>query len=304
MEADKYQKDQDLQPSKDSSGSSTEPYITDDEDDSTYQNTSNLDSSNCCYQRRGRIAPKRTSKWSKKGHSRTKSEGSALFQKASCLLDNEAYRQGAITDNLTNEEMLSNCQISRRRVQSTCRDRDLSPSEVFRHYITQEKEQMDIMIGRIVHNVEDMAEVAALKVGYNIYRVNQGSIFLFKSLTLRAIQNRTRLFYLLQSSEVVKNIVHNVHEKAEAAAQKSSEIVHSAIEKSSLIADVAAQKSSKIVHSAIEKSSEIADHLWKVCHFEKLPAWQKDNEHLLYGHRPELASAAECFKSIFRYIHI
>ena len=99
---------------------------------------------------------------------------------------------------------------------------------------------------------------------------------------------------------MVKHIVHNVHEKAEAAAQKSSEIVHSAIEKSSHIADVAAQKSSKIVHSAIEKSSQIADKFWKVCHFEKLSAWQKDNEHLLYGHRPELPSAAECFKSIFR----
>ena len=77
----------------------------------------------------------------------------------------------------------------------------------------------------------------------------------------------------------MKNIVHNVHEKAEVAAQKSSEIVH----------------------SAIEKSTQIADKLWKVCHFEKLPAWQKDNEHLLFGHRPELSSAAECFKSIFRY---
>ena len=53
---------------------------------------------------------------------------------------------------------------SRRRVQSTSRNRDLSPTEAVRHYITQEKEQMDIMIGRIVHNVEDMAEVAAQKV--------------------------------------------------------------------------------------------------------------------------------------------
>ena len=77
---------------------------------------------------------------------------------------------------------------------------------------------------------------------------------------------------------MAKNIVHNVHEKAEVAAQKSSEMVH----------------------SAIEKSTQIAGQLWKVCHFEKLPAWQKDNEHLLFGHRPELSSAAECFKSIFR----
>ena len=96
-----------------------------------------------------------------------------------------------------------------------------------------------------------------------------------------------------------------MHDRAEAAAHKSSEIVHTALEKSSQIADVAAQKSSKIVHSAIEKSDQlahkIADKFWKVCHFEKLAAWQKDNEHLLYGHRPELASSAECFKSIFRY---
>jgi len=91
-----------------------------------------------------------------------------------------------------------------------------------------------------------------------------------------------------------------VHDKAEAAAVKSSEMVHTAFEKSSHMADVAAQKSSKMVHSAIEKSSQIAGYCWKVCHFEKLASWQQDNEHLLYGHRPELTSAAECFKSIFR----
>ena len=39
---------------------------------------------------------------------------------------------------------------------------------------------------------------------------------------------------------------------------------------------------------------------WKACHFDKLPAWMKDNEHLHFGHRPELHSFAECFKSIFR----
>ena len=95
-----------------------------------------------------------------------------------------------------------------------------------------------------------------------------------------------------------------MHDKAEAAAVKSSEMVHTAFEKSSHMADVAAQKSSKMVHSAIEKSSQIAGYCWKVCHFEKLASWQQDNEHLLYGHRPELTSAAECFKSIFRYFYI
>jgi len=264
MEDSKCDKHSEGQTSEEDAEIIANPYLTDDEDGITFPGNP---SHSQCYKRKSRITSKqRTSKKTKNGHSRTKSEGSALFQTyAQSVFADDSYENGNITDNLTNVEMLSNCQLSRRRVQSTSRNRDLSPTEAVRHYITQEKEQMDIMIGRIVHNVEDMAEVAAQK-----------------------------------SSEVVKHIVHNVHEKAEAAAQKSSEIVHSAIEKSSHIADVAAQKSSKIVHSAIEKSSQIADKFWKVCHFEKLSAWQKDNEHLLYGHRPELASAAECFKSIFR----
>jgi adiponectin receptor len=264
MEDSKSDKHSEGQTSEEDSEIIANPYLTDDEDDTIFPGNN---SNNQCYKRKSRVTSKqRISKKTKNGHSRTKSEGSALFQTyAQSVFADDSYGNGNITDNLTNVEMLSNCQLSRRRVQSTSRNRDLSPTEAVRHYITQEKEQMDIMIGRIVHNVEDMAEVVAQK-----------------------------------SSEVAKHIVHNVHEKAEAAAQKSSEIVHSAIEKSSHIADVAAQKSSKIVHSAIEKSSQIADKFWKVCHFEKLSAWQKDNEHLLYGHRPELASAAECFKSIFR----
>ena len=253
MEKDQHQNGHERQPLIGDTELEPDPYFTDDEDEiSTTETTSNFSSSNDFYQRRGRKSTKSSSKWPKNGHSRTKSEGSALFQ------------QG-IPDHLTNVEMLSNCQISRRRVQSTSRDRDLSPSEVIKNYYTKEKEQIDVMIGRIVHNVEDLAEVAAQK-----------------------------------SSAVVKNIVHNVHEKAEVAAQKSSKIVHTAFEKSSQIADVAAQKSSEIVHNALEKSSKIADQFWKVCHFEKLAAWQKDNEHLLFGHRPELSSATECFKSIFR----
>ena len=39
---------------------------------------------------------------------------------------------------------------------------------------------------------------------------------------------------------------------------------------------------------------------WKACHFEKLPSWMRDNDFLHFGHRPELPSFAECFRSIFR----
>lgn len=243
--------------------------VTDDEDDTSYESMPNNDSGTCCYRRRGRGGIKTSTKPFKNGHVRTKSEGSALFKQDKKYFSEDKYGLTNIPD-LTNVEMLSHLghstdQNCRRRVQSISRDRDLSPSEVGRQYITKGKEDMDIMIGRIVHNVEDMAEVAAKK-----------------------------------ASDSVKNIYHNVHDRAEAAAAKSSEMVHSAFEKSSHMADVAAQKSSKMVNSAIEKSSKIAGYCWKVCHFEKLASWQQDNEHLLYGHRPELTSAAECFKSIFR----
>ena len=54
------------------------------------------------------------------------------------------------------------------------------------------------------------------------------------------------------------------------------------------------------VSSAVLTGEELAKGLWKACHFEKLPHWLKDNEHLHFGHRPELRSFAECFKSVFR----
>ena len=96
------------------------------------------------------------------------SEGSALFKQDKKYFSEDKYGLTNIPD-LTNVEMLSHLghstdQNCRRRVQSISRDRDLSPSEVGRQYITKGKEDMDIMIGRIVHNVEDMAEVAAKKV--------------------------------------------------------------------------------------------------------------------------------------------
>ena len=153
---------------KKDSNDNIDSFMTDDEDDTENKNILGLNSETCCYQRRGRKAMKAPSKTFRNGHVRTKSEGSALFKQDKYLrkdTDGESH-----FPDLTNVEMLSHLghpanENSRRRVQSTSRNRDLSPSEVVRQYITKEKEDMDIMIGRIVHNVEDMAEVAAKKVG-------------------------------------------------------------------------------------------------------------------------------------------
>eukprot|EP00095_Tigriopus_kingsejongensis_P000110 snap_masked-scaffold265_size231475-processed-gene-0.7 protein:Tk00110 transcript:snap_masked-scaffold265_size231475-processed-gene-0.7-mRNA-1 annotation:"adiponectin receptor protein 2-like" len=63
-----------------------------------------------------------------------------------------------------------------------------------------------------------------------------------------------------------------------------------------------AANASEMVHHAEEMAIDIYHRLkdWKACHFEKLPNWLKDNEHLHFGHRPEIPCFAECFKSIFR----
>ena len=62
----------------------------------------------------------------------------------------------------------------------------------------------------------------------------------------------------------------------------------------------------KNVHDKAENAQIMVQHGlqllrdWKACHFDKLPAWMRDNEYLHFGHRPELRSFATCFRSIFR----
>ena len=123
--------------------------VTDDEDDTSYESIPNNDSGTCCYRRRGRGGIKTSTKPFKNGHVRTKSEGSALFKQDKKYFSEDKYGLTNIPD-LTNVEMLSHLghsadQNCRRRVQSISRDRDLSPSEVVRQYITKEKEDMDII---------------------------------------------------------------------------------------------------------------------------------------------------------------
>jgi adiponectin receptor len=79
--------------------------------------------------------------------------------------------------------------------------------------------------------------------------------------------------YIEDADEMLGRLVENAKSKAEAAAHNAEELA-------------------KDVYTRISN--------WKACHFEKLPSWMKDNEHLHFGHRPELYSFAECFRSIFR----
>jgi hypothetical protein len=56
---------------------------------------------------------------------------------------------------------------------------------------------------------------------------------------------------------------------------------------------------SKIAQSMVKSCvQKLRD--WRACHFDKLPAFLKDNNYLHFGHRPELGNFAACFNSIFR----
>lgn len=66
----------------------------------------------------------------------------------------------------------------------------------------------------------------------------------------------------------------------------------------------AAHELGEVAFSAVEQAEELVLHLWKqgwkVVHHHSLPHWLKDNEYILRGHRPQLRSFRECFRSIFR----
>ncbi|XP_048409589.1 adiponectin receptor protein 1-like isoform X1 [Stegostoma tigrinum] len=57
-------------------------------------------------------------------------------------------------------------------------------------------------------------------------------------------------------------------------------------------------------HHAMEKMEEFVykvwEGRWRVIPYDVLPDWLKDNDYLLYGHRPPMPSFRACFKSIFR----
>ena len=52
---------------------------------------------------------------------------------------------------------------------------------------------------------------------------------------------------------------------------------------------------------ALDRAEEMARHAWTATvHHCHLPAWLRDNDFLVKGHRPPLNSYVGCFKSMFR----
>lgn len=63
--------------------------------------------------------------------------------------------------------------------------------------------------------------------------------------------------------------------------------------------DVATQAGAMAVQAG-ETCWKVIEASWKSCHHTALPHWLRDNEYLLWGHRPPLPSFSACFQSIFR----
>uniref|UniRef100_A0A0K2TLV0 Adiponectin receptor protein n=1 Tax=Lepeophtheirus salmonis TaxID=72036 RepID=A0A0K2TLV0_LEPSM len=86
-----------------------------------------------------------------------------------------------------------------------------------------------------------------------------------------------------------------VREMLEEAPEILEDVLERLMSNSSAMVHHSVQGASDMVHSVAQRIRD-----WKVLHFTHLPAWMKDNEHLHFGHRPELQSFVECFRSIFR----
>lgn len=123
--------------------------------------------------------------------------------------------------------------------------------------------------------------------------------------------------YLEDADDYIEDVLERIVNQAENASAKmvhnASEMVHNASEMVHRSKDAVVHNASEMVHRSKHVVSNSVHHAeewahdvylrirhWKACHFEKLPNWLKDNEHLHFGHRPQLPSFAECFRSIFR----
>jgi len=107
------------------------------------------------------------------------------------------------------------------------------------------------------------------------------------------------------TGEIVEDM-ERIYEKMTNVADKGAKIVHRTARGGVDMVGVAATKSGEIAKSAgrmAKAASEVPINAvvrhWNHLSFKKLPGWMKDNEYLQFGHRPELNSFTECFKSIF-----
>lgn len=141
--------------------------------------------------------------------------------------------------------------------------RDLSPVEQVRMYVNDCATEMVEDFEKIYLKMSDMAEGA---VARSTMLMSTGS-----EMVQRTGKGGVNIVH--HGAEIVKRTARDGAEGAVGLAKSAAEVP------------------AKVLEKALE---------WKTSKFSKLPDWMRDNEHLHFGHRPELKSFKECFKSIFR----
>jgi len=114
--------------------------------------------------------------------------------------------------------------------------------------------------------------------------------------------------YLTDCTGEMVEDMERIYAKMSTVADRGAQIVHRTAKGGVDMVGVAATKSGEVAKSAgrmAKAASEVPIEVirkvkhWNLLSFKKLPGWMKDNEYLQFGHRPELNSFKECFKSIF-----
>lgn len=105
---------------------------------------------------------------------------------------------------------------------------------------------------------------------------------------------------LHNAEEMAGRAFHNAEEMAGRAFDKAEEMAGRAYDAAEEMAGRAYDAAEEMAGRALDRAEEMARHAWELMHHHHLPKWLKDNDFLIKGHRPQLNSFWECFKSIFR----
>ncbi|GAU93702.1 hypothetical protein RvY_05600-2 [Ramazzottius varieornatus] len=124
-----------------------------------------------------------------------------------------------------------------------------------------------------------------------------------------SIDNQNNLSCGLRARHVRRTPNGNATKGEKADLESSSEEESSSDESSSdaenILDDIkqegkaAIAAGKEMLHDASDKAQEVIRKVWEATPFSHLPDWLKDNDYLHSGHRPQIESFAECFRSIF-----
>jgi vacuolar-type H+-ATPase subunit H len=103
-----------------------------------------------------------------------------------------------------------------------------------------------------------------------------------------------------RAEEMAGRALDKAEMMAGLALDKAEEMAGRAYDKAEEMAGRARGKAGEMAGLARDKAEEMARQAWELMHHHHLPNWLRDNDFLIKGHRPQLNSFWECFKSIFR----